>query len=91
MGQGKHFKDGIDQPDNVNQDAVEEDRFPRKEKKYKQSETVTVVSRVNRSKNFPIGRGFYTFGPFESKDIPRSALDHPDFKQQANDFIVKEK
>lgn len=71
-------------------EELELESVSKKEKKYKQSENVTVISQVNRPKGFPVGREYLSFEPYEKKPIKRSIVESDDFQQQKNHFTVKE-
>lgn len=67
-----------------------EEKAHKKEEKYTQSKKVEVVSRVNRPKDFPVGRDHLHFEAGEKKTLDRGITEHPDFIQQSGDFLVKE-
>lgn len=51
--------------------------------------TVSVVYRYNRKHDLHIGREMVTFKARERKDIPRAWLKHPDWENEAKNFVVK--
>lgn len=55
----------------------------------KTGDKVTLVFKENRSYELKIGATYFQFPPFGSIEIEKSLLDHPDFKGEEKNFVVK--
>jgi hypothetical protein len=53
-------------------------------------DTVILVFKQNRKKELHIGRDVYTFWGASSLTVPRSVVEHSDFKNHRREFLVKE-
>jgi hypothetical protein len=55
-------------------------------------EIISLTFRKNRKYDLHIGRKMHTFQGRESKDFPKSILDHKDFTESVRkNFVIKEK
>lgn len=52
--------------------------------------TYLVTFTQNRSTELRVGRKTFFFGPYESNVLTKMEIEHPDFKQQAGSFTIKE-
>lgn len=62
------------------------------DKKFEQSREVDyrLVFKHNRSYELHVWQSVFRFEPMGSLVVPEWVINHPDFKQQADKFIVKE-